>query len=208
MYPNRCPFCGKIIEWDGYYCGECAEKGLFTPYDDGNDSFAFIDEFTAVCVYDETVKPIIRDMKENSSGYAVSAVAKLMSDKISQRGMTAGIDVITYVPMFRKDEHIRGYNQAKLIAREISELTAVPLVTALKKPKRTEYDQKDLDFIQRRENIKGAFAVSENISGKRVLLIDDIATTGATISEAAKVLKNSGALYTAAAVFAKTKSRS
>jgi ComF family protein len=108
--------------------------------------------------------------------------------------------------MTRNEYYRRGFNQAQKLAKAISKLSGIPIMKkSLKKIKKTE-EQKKLNSSARLENIRGAFSVSPNtiLKEKSVLLVDDVCTTGATLSEAASVLLKNGAEKVIAIVFAKT----
>jgi ComF family protein len=98
------------------------------------------------------------------------------------------------LPLSRRRESWRGFNQALLIAETLSENLHIPLLMALRRTKVTR-TQKDLKGEMRRQNVAGAFALAPGISvtGKKLLLVDDVVTTGATLREAAKTLLRSGA---------------
>jgi ComF family protein len=113
--------------------------------------------------------------------------------------------VIVPMPLSKTRFRERGFNQAELLAREVAEYLRLPLLTsALLRARHTDA-QVGLTEDERRENIAGAFKVKsfEEVKDKSVLLIDDVATTGATLEEAAKVLKNAGAKEVWGAVLAK-----
>ena len=103
-------------------------------------------------------------------------------------------DVICYVPMTKKAEKKRGFNQCKVIAKNISNATGIPVRKCIKKIRNTK-EQKTLNKEERIENLSGAFKVNnvDNIKNRNVILIDDVITTGATISECQNILKKSGA---------------
>lgn len=99
---------------------------------------------------------------------------------------------ITYVPMYKKREKLRGFNQAELIARAVGKKTGRPVVKLLKKIKDNR-SQVGLGPQERAENVKGVFHQSENCSRTdNVLIVDDVYTTGATMQECIKTLKNAG----------------
>lgn len=106
--------------------------------------------------------------------------------------------------MGKKDLNHRGYNQTKLIAKELTGITEIRNAPLLRKIKDTK-EQKRLNAAERRENLKNAFAVNPkaDVKGKNVLIIDDVCTTGSTLSEASRILKEAGADKVIAAVFAK-----
>lgn len=101
-------------------------------------------------------------------------------------------DIISYVPMTKKAVRKRGYNQSEILARGLSRYIGIPVVKAINKTK-NNLPQRTLDSKQRKENVKGAFSVCTEIKGKSVLLVDDIITTGSTISECAGILYDAGA---------------
>ena len=202
IYPNRCPFCNSYIPYDKYYCTRCRDN-LSPPPE--HDEFTEIDFFTAVTKYDKFSIPLINEMKKESNGYALSAAAFMIFQSLASEKLLSAIDIITYVPMRRKDKLKRGYNQTAIIARELAQLAEKPCTALLKKVRDTS-QQKTLSAADRRKNVKNAFAHKSrhNIQGKTVLIIDDVCTTGSTLSEAAAKLKYAGAEKVIASVFAKT----
>ena len=105
-------------------------------------------------------------------------------------------DCVTYIPMFKKKEKLRGYNQAKLLAEEFSNHTNIPIFDFCEKVVDNS-SQTELDFKARRENVKDAFKfkkeLKKQLKDKVVLVIDDIFTTGATTNEICKILLEKGA---------------
>lgn len=102
-------------------------------------------------------------------------------------------DVLMPVPLFWWKKIRRGYNQAELLAQTISQETGIPIQNVLTRVKNTK-TQTRLSENERCDNVKNAFTVQTNdIKDKKVLLIDDVLTTGATIQECARVLKDAGA---------------
>ena len=200
LYPNRCPFCDKEIEWDKYFCDSCCTKLDFI---DTAKTDTDMGEIIAVCAYDDAAKTIVYPMKDDNSGYAMWAAARLICDRLEAIGES--FDVVTSVPMLKADYNKRGYNQTLLMAKEISEIMGIRLSKGIVKIRKTE-SQKDLKGKARRTNLIGAFKASkpQDFSGKRVLLIDDICTTGSTLSEVGKVIMSAGAESVTCAVFAKT----
>lgn len=201
IYPNRCPFCDNYIPFDEYYCTDCADS-LSPPPE--HDDFREIDFFTSVTEYNKHSIPLISKMKKESNGYALSAAAFMIFQSIAEAKLLSDIDVVTYVPMRRKDKLRRGYNQTAVIARELAQIMGKPCAALLKKVRDTS-QQKTLGADDRRKNVKDAFACKrDDLSGKTVLIIDDVCTTGSTLSEAAAKLKSAGTAKVIAAVFAKT----
>ena len=102
-------------------------------------------------------------------------------------------DFLVPVPLHPKKERQRGYNQALILARELGRLTGIPVADKLLRRVRYTTPQKKLGHRARRQNLHGAFQASEGVRGAVIVLVDDIYTTGNTISGAAKALKEAGA---------------
>ena len=104
-------------------------------------------------------------------------------------------DLLMPVPLHPARKRERGFNQSEILAEMVSERINVPLAKGILRRIKNTKDQTNLSAEQRRENVAGAFSVShpERISGKRIILVDDVITTGATLKECAKVLKEAGA---------------
>jgi ComF family protein len=107
-------------------------------------------------------------------------------------------DMLVPVPAHWRRRLWRGFDQAEVLARELSRRTGIPAVRALRRKRHTD-PQAGLTRRQRRENIRGCFqtAAPEAVRGRRVLLIDDVLTTGATVNAAAAALKQAGAAHVA-----------
>lgn len=206
FYPNICPCCNKVIEYDKDFCGECA--GELTEY---TDSFSIpdVDVFTAYCVYDKNSSPAILEFKHDDGGNSYYAFACRIKMAMERDGIGGDIDYIVPIPMSKQSLKKRGYNQAELMAKELRYMIDVPYANVLIKTRNTAM-QKTLGKNDRAVNLKGAFAVSPKfgeVKGKSFLLIDDVCTTGSTFAEAAKVLKENGAAKVYAASFAKTENK-
>ena len=109
--------------------------------------------------------------------------------------MNIDVDKIAFVPMFPRKEALRGYNQAELLAKYISKKLDKPLIYDLIKTKNT-LEQSHLNKAERRENLKDSFKLKHKkpINTLRILLVDDIITTGRTMNECSRVLKEAGAM--------------
>ena len=104
-------------------------------------------------------------------------------------------DSITWVPLSRRRLHRRGYDQARLLAEQIASRYGNPCVPLLKKVRDNPAQSRTGDAAKRKANVAGVYAAinEEQIKGKRILLVDDIVTTGATLREAVKMLEAAGA---------------
>ena len=118
--------------------------------------------------------------------------------------LEANFDFIMAMPMHWKKRWERGFNQAELLARPVARRYGLPLAKNLRRTRYTK-SQAGLSETDRRANLRGSFAVShpEQITGKRILLIDDVFTTGSTLRSAAQVLKEAGAGHVSALTLAR-----
>jgi len=212
FFPPRCVFCGKVLEKsdrDGrrLWCRACRRT---LPFTDGiikteNEIFP---ECSAPLEYNETVRAAFLRFKFKGKIAYASTFGGIVADEIS-RAFTDRYDLVTWVPVSREREKKRGYDQSMLLASAAAlELDSVAVSTLRKI--RDNPAQSGLDGQKSRsENVKGAYVTSapELVDGKRILLIDDIFTTGSTITECAEMLKNAGAAEVIGAVFAKAVGR-
>lgn len=138
--------------------------------------------------YNNYMKSIIRRFKFEKSTYLSIPLAKLLIDEIEKKNLKY-FDYITYIPMYYKDEFKRGYNQSKLLAKEISKHFGIPLISSVKKIKRSK-EQNKLNKNDRKNNLKNCFKLIDgvDISG-HLLIVDDLVTTGSTFNEFSKVIK-------------------
>ena len=171
-----CVRCGVDIKTMNDYCGEC-----------GKNSYAF-DEARSPFRYEGEAMKLIRRLKFGGQKYLAKPMSKLMADTLLRQNWR--FDAVAYIPMNRSGLKNRGYNQARLLAEEICDIIQKPMFCGMAK-KEGVIPQEGLDYNGRKDNVKGAFLVTEKPPG-RLLLVDDVKTTGATLGEAAKVLKKAG----------------
>lgn len=153
------------------------------------------DRARAAVAFDETSRRLIHDLKYRDRPEAGLLMARMMAR--AGRDLLAEADLIVPVPLYRWRLWRRRFNQSALLARELSHLSGKPWRgDVLLRRKRTK-SQVGLDLAERRRNVKGAFAVTPEgaalMAGRRVLLVDDVRTTGATSAACAEALKAAGA---------------
>lgn len=146
-------------------------------------------------LYDDGSKPLILSFKHSDRTHAAKALAAWMARPAAE--FMESIDYIIPVPLHRWRLFKRRYNQAALLAQELHQLTGKSLLSdGLIRTKPTPI-QGHRNRKERHENVRGAFSINprygENLKGKTILLIDDVLTTGATVSECSKVLLKAGA---------------
>jgi competence protein ComFC len=219
VYPQACAACGRSVEsrHDGVACGACWNAthlfreddtlcwkcGLFTEAAISKEKRERVrcgrcddDDFTAARAcgfYEGALRASILELKRQPR--VAQRLARLMFDTL-QRQPVSSADLIISVPLHPSRERERGFNQAALLARELARLSDLPLDEhSVIRTVHTERHRAGMDSKARRDSVAKAFAVrhSESITGRRVLLIDDVFTTGATVSACAAVLKDAGA---------------
>jgi ComF family protein len=121
------------------------------------------------------------------------ALGELLVDHLVATGMAEGIDSVVAVPLHRRRLISRGYNQAVEIARPIVAALRIPKLVAGIVRCRSTAAQSELSALERRANLRGAFAVNRPLDGRRIAVIDDVMTTGATVNTLALVLLRAGA---------------
>lgn len=179
---KTCKRCGVRIDGEEDYCGNCVEGKMY--FDRAYSPFD----------YDGVVRRAILRMKFGNCGSYARVLARYLAYVAVKQNID--FDLVVCVPMSRSSYKKRRYNQAELLARGFCDIMDVEdkFVDALIKVKDTTPQEK-LTRAERKENLVGCFKLRDGVSvkGKKVLLVDDIKTTGSTVNECAKVLKLKGA---------------
>ncbi|MDE6775295.1 MAG: double zinc ribbon domain-containing protein [Ruminococcus sp.] len=203
FFPVRCPVCGKIISADDRFCNECYDK--LTPCTE-NTRIKGVSGFYALFEYTPEIKPAVSLLKNGICGNAPYAFGSCLADLLISQKADRKFSCIIPVPLHRTDIRKRGYNQAFLIAENIGRiLDKKVLKDAVIKHRRTS-PQKELNRAERMKNLENAFSITDTaeIHGKCILLVDDICTTGSTLTEVSKLLIENGAVEIYCAVCCKT----
>ena len=153
-----------------------------------NKNFYF-DRAISCIEYCDKSKVLVLSLKYYGNTYMSRYIAQVMRDKLEFEQLSA--DYIIPVPLHKKRMRIRGFNQAEKIASYLSECTNIPIIDCVKRNRNTKRLYA-LNKFQREKELKNAFEVkdgSEEIIGKKIILVDDIFTTGTTVNEISKKLK-------------------
>lgn len=179
-----CKKCGKPLTDDRKeYCEDCMRVShVFT-------------QGRALLSYQDGVRQSLYRFKYSNkreyADYYAEKIWQIWGKWVEQKK----IDLIAAVPLYAKKERKRGYNQAWILAKRISRVSKIPAKRHCLARIRETFPQKNLTRMQRKKNLGGAFlAEPALVSGKRILLVDDIYTTGSTVDEAAKALLLAGSL--------------
>lgn len=177
-----CPRCGGFIPWPNEDVGGCR-------FCRGRE-FSF-DAATSPFIYAGAVAKAVTTMKYGPIYRAAVAMGRWLGDRVPDAMRIA--DRVVFPPMSRMALFLRGFNQAAVIADEAARRAGLFLDPhTIKKVKRTK-QQAELSLEERKKNLAGAFALTRPVTGKRFLLIDDVATTLTTMNEIATLLKDNGA---------------
>ena len=193
LFPPKCILCGRLLEQkEQDLCRECRCDSPEYPF--RKENIQFLDSFTAVWYYEGSVrKSLLRYKFYNSRSFA-DGYGRLLAMKLMQTH-PEGFDCLTWVPVSCLRKFRRGYDQVELLAKAVGRELGMTPVPLLKKVRHNRPQSGITDGALRRANVLGAYREvnREAISGKRILLLDDILTTGATAGECARVLLTAGA---------------
>lgn len=193
LFPPKCVLCGKLLEnGEIDLCGNCRIHGPSCT--SSKIKLPFLDSWVALWHYESSVRrSLLRYKFYGKRNYAVS-YGRLLAMRISTQ-LEGRFDLVTWVPVSRLRKLRRGYDQVELLARAVCRELGLECVRCLRKVRHTQPQSRIKGQAQRRANVLGAYEVvkPEGIVGKRILLLDDILTTGATAGECARVLLTAGA---------------
>ena len=206
VYPKECVGCNKEGVW---LCRRCRSKiiKIKTPYCPKCKRITKNGQFCSNCRKNISLTGIIisayyrEPLKETIHHYKYQGIRDLknqLSDFIIDRlknNLPRGEKILVPIPLYKRKELERGFNQSREIAKKISSYFNIPLTENLLVRKKQTLPQINLRLKERSENIKDAFGLlpGREIKGKTILLVDDVTTSGATLNEAAKVLRQAEA---------------
>ena len=192
IFPRKCILCRRLLgKEETDLCRACRTDQPEYPY--GKKKVPHIAELTAVWRYEGNVRRSIHRYKFNGARHYADAYGRLLAMRI-QRDLPAP-DIITWVPVSRKRLRARGYDQVELLAKAVGPELGLPVERRLEKFRDNRANSGLKTPAERRANVLGVYRAIDPVAfrGKRVLLLDDIVTTGATASECARVLLTAGA---------------
>ena len=206
LYPSKCPFCGRVLErGEEGWCASCQE-GL--PWVEPGDTRTV--DFCGACLsplwYRGSVPDAVHRYKFGGGQGHAGLFGLLMAQCLQDR-WAEPVDLITWAPLHPKRRRERGYDQAELLARRVGELTGLAVENTLEKVRATAVQSEINEDETRRANVKDAYRALPGLAlaGKRIVLVDDVVTTGATLSECAAALRRAGADSVAGLTFARAR---
>lgn len=213
LFPPQCMCCGELVKSHGALCTACWQGLHFISspmcsccsypfeYELGEDALCAecieglpaYDHAYSALVFDDISKKLLHKLKFEDQGYLARSLAGWLAMHMPHKEA----DMVIPVPLSRKRLQSRRYNQSALLASYLAQELGVAYQPHLLKRHRHTTPQTGLTRLQRLENVKGAFIVegkaSAQLSGKGILLVDDVMTTGATITACTHALKQAGA---------------
>lgn len=212
LFPRRCPICHHILKnQESLICPNCYKKVVFVrepacfccgkPLRKEETEFCSdcrkhpktFKKGIALCVYNDKVRDSLAAIKyQNQKEYADFYILEIKKRKLKQL-KNLRIDLVLPVPLHKRKKRQRGFNQAMLFAEGIGDMLCVPASASVLF--RTKYTKplKSLNPRERLISMEHSFWASDEVKGKRVLLVDDIYTTGATAESCTRALKAAGA---------------
>lgn len=203
--PRFCPACKqKLTADDEIMCGSCISKiEIASPYRINNEfnrkflAKNIISDFTSLFVFekDKELQSLIHALKYNKRFLIGNFFGRLFAYKFKNKINSWNIKLIIPIPLHHLKKAERGFNQSFYIAKGLSKNLKIPVAHRIIKRKKYTLSQTSMNLIEREQNIAGAFYAKKNkiLPGKNILIIDDVITTGATVSECGKTLLNAGA---------------
>lgn len=193
LFPPKCVLCGKMLQkQETDLCRACREE---SPQCLGkHKNFPFLDSWAAIWYYEKNIRQSILRFKFRGARQYADVYGRFLAMRLLQL-YPDGFDLLTWVPISRARRFKRGYDQVELLARAVGKELGMEPIKTLKKMRNNRPQSGIPGQAQRRANVLGVYKVVHpaGVQGKRVLLLDDIITTGATAGECARVLLTAGA---------------
>jgi len=215
IFPDKCAGCGRLLVPEQVttgFCSKCSGSIFFLDKPDISETAASFEgapeKIYCACRYAGAVRKAIISLKYGGKAQLVKALSRLLFSDVAGAVDFSCYDFICAVPASREKIRERGYNQAELLAMGLSSLCGLPYMKNVLLKTRDLPSQSLLNMEERLASVKGIFHVAEDFSGsntirgKRIIIVDDVLTTGATITECARMLWEKGAESVSAVILA------
>ena len=191
LFPNRCPYCNAVIEPEKPVCDECSFRFDPKPYIQRLPNGC-----TCISAFEHSgiQRKMMLDFKLHKKKHYYKSFAAVINILVKNEWGDIHFDYYTSVPAHKTKIRIRGYDQTKIIAESAADLNRCKYRKLLVQVKNNR-PQRELNAQERRENVGGVYPCSGkcDISGKTILIIDDVITTGSTLLECTNILLENGA---------------
>ncbi len=206
IFPNKCISCGEIIDREEHLCDYCYAKiervdigrvckrcGLPKKQCECQKRVFHFNALAAPFYNTDVAQAAMYRFKFKKLKFCAKFFAWEMAKTVKNIYYDTNIDGIAYVPMAARKRLKRGFNQSEELAKELSKILGIDIYYDVLSVKYKNTKQHDMNIKDRFQNVKGMYSFNKKITGKNILLVDDIKTTGATIDECAKQLLLAGA---------------
>ena len=193
LFPPKCVLCGELLDkHETDICRSCRVES--SECHSGREKLSFLDSWAAVWYYEGYIRSSLLRYKFCHARHYAPVYGRMLAMRIQQE-YPDGFDMLTWVPVSRIRRFTRGYDQVELLVQAVGQELGMEPVPTLKKIRNNRPQSGIEGQAKRRANVLGAYSAvcPQNVRGKRVLLLDDIITTGATAGECARVLLTAGA---------------
>lgn len=204
FFPDKCPFCGKMLAHQKGMCEECKHSGILRKNAFQEDISFLPSLLNLYCPlqYFGSVKDCMVRYKFQGENWLATPLAEILHDTIIQQDGYQYCNLITSVPVSDKRYTVRGYNQSALIARKLSDLSGIPYQeTMVRMRQKGDVQTGKMNRMERYQTKRFALINDVQVYGG-ILLIDDILTTGSTLNECTTLLLNAGADFVKAGILA------
>lgn len=205
LFPTRCAFCHRLSRGGEKVCEKCLRTLPFVPEIAQKQRFLHVSACVSPLYYEGDVRQSLHRFKFGGLSFYADIYAVFLVKCIDENRIIC--DSITWAPLSRRRLRRRGYDQARLLAEAIAQRTGLPCERTLVKTRDNPPQSRTERASERRANVAGVYKAADGaeIGGKRFLLVDDIVTTGSTLSECARMLRDAGAAEVSAVTVARAK---
>ena len=204
FFPSFCTACKtKLADTEKCVCKSCISKIQIADSERMEREFHrkfshsnIISAFQSAFVFekDKELQDILHALKYYNKFQVGKFLGGLIANQVGEQVKTWNADMIIPVPLHSLKKAERGYNQSELICKGISKVLSIPTKPNVLKRSRYTLSQTTMTLEERKENVHKAFVMKKkSVTGKRIIIVDDVLTTGATITECGRVLKENGA---------------
>ncbi len=192
IYPKTCGMCNKISK--SYICNKCKLKlKKILKLNKINFNDKYFDSLTYLFRYEGNIRTMILEYKFKDKSYLYKFFSEIIVNNCNLKNK---YDIILPVPIHKKRKLQRGYNQSELIAKDIAKNIDIEYSNSVLQKIKNTLPQSSLNKSQRINNVLGVYSIikPQYINDKKIILMDDIYTTGSTVNECSKILKKNGAI--------------
>lgn len=207
LYPPKCPFCGRPLDDPGEgICARCLDELPYVQAGEAEKTVEGCDACLSALWYRDRVPEAVHRYKFQGGQLHAAGLGRLMAQRFA-RVWAGEVDLVTWAPLSPGRLKERGYDQARLLAEQAAKELGVPAAATLRKRRELPAQSGLSGEADRKANVRDAYRCMRGVDleGKRVALVDDVVTTGSTLSECAACLRKAGAASVVALTLARAR---